>query len=97
MHAEHKDGDIRKFGEDAAGGFDTVDFWESAIHDDYGGVELFGEPYGFKAVARFAYDLERGFILENAAETTADEGVVVDKEYREFIWHWFHLVERDLP
>jgi hypothetical protein len=97
MHAEHKDGDIRKFREDAAGRFDTVDLRESAIHDDYGGVEPLGEPDGFKAVAGFADDLDRGFIFENAAETTADEGVVVDKEYREFIWHGFHLFERDLP
>src|SRR5579864_4057262 len=49
MHAEHEDGDVGKFGMDAAGGFDAVDLREGAIHNDYFGLKLFGELNGFEA------------------------------------------------
>src|SRR5882724_11999582 len=87
MHAEHEDGDIGEFDEDTASGFDAVDLRKSAIHDNYVGMKLFSELNRFEAVAGFADDLKSGFVFEDAAETAADEGVIVDEEDGEFIRH----------
>src|SRR5258708_22752682 len=43
MHAQHEDGDVGKFGENAAGRFGGVDFGEGGIHGDYGGGGVVGE------------------------------------------------------
>jgi len=87
MHAQHEDGDVGKFGENAAGSFDAVDLRKGAIHDDDGGVELLGELNGLEAVTGFAYDVERRFVFEDAAKTAADEGVVVNEEDGQFSRH----------
>src|SRR6266403_663849 len=71
MHAEHEDGDVGKFGENAAGGFDAVDLRKGAIHNDDGGVELLGELNGLEAVAGLAYDVERGYHRRGAGKRLA--------------------------
>ena len=96
MHAEHEDRDIGRFCEDAARGFDAVDLGKRTVHDDYVGMELFGELNGFEAVAGFAHDLERRLVFEDPAEAAADKSVVVDEEDCQFIRHVVSSLVRSL-
>jgi hypothetical protein len=73
---------------DPARSLDARDARERAIHDDDLRAQLHGEPRGFVSVSRLADHREFGIVLEQAAETTPHEGVVVDQENSDARGHW---------
>jgi hypothetical protein len=75
-------------GEDLTRGFQSVHAGHGAIHDDDLWMKLGGEFDGFRTVARFADDGNVGLILENAAETAPDQGMIVDQQNGNFVRHF---------
>ena len=73
--------------EDFAGGYEAAGAGERAIHHDYFGMQRAGEFDGFVAIAGFADYVDVWLVFEHAAETAADEGVIVDEQDGNFMGH----------
>ena len=79
VHAEHQNHLVRKFLQDGLGGGEAAHSGEGAIHDDDVGAMFARQSDGVFAIARFGDNLQVRFVFQNAAETEADEVVIVNE------------------